>query len=148
MLAADYITAGRHEAAIAHHESLLKALRDDPLLLNNLGGLYYESGDPRALAYAERAHELAPNHPATLDTLGWILVMGGDADRGLKLLRDAEARASRNPGIRYHLAVALNSLGRTAEARHELETIVETAPATEIGEKARALLNSLPSAAE
>ena len=148
VLAADYITAGRHEAAIAHHESLLKALPDDPLLLNNLGGLYYESGDSRALAYAERAHELAPNHPATLDTLGWILVMEGETDRGLKLLRDAEARASRNPGIRYHLAVALNNLGRKAEARHELETIVQATPATEIGKKARALLNSLPSAEE
>ncbi len=74
--------------------------------------------------------------------------MEGETDRGLKLLRDAGARASRNPGISYHLAVALNSLGRTAEARHELETIIEAAPATEIGEKARALLSSLPSAEE
>jgi hypothetical protein len=79
---------------------------------------------------------------------GWILVMEGETVRGLNLLRGARARSSRNAGISYHLAVALNSLGHTAEARHEFDTIIEAAPATEIGEKARALLSSLPSAEE
>ena len=144
VLAADFITAGRYEAAIAHHEGLLDALPDDPFLLNNLTWLYHEVGDARALSHAERAYELAPEQPATLDTLGWILVLEGEGGRGLKLLRAAQARASRDPGIRYHLAVALNSVGRVAEARRELEVVIDTAPASDVATKARALLETLP----
>lgn len=147
-LAVGYIAVDRPDEAVHDLEILIEERPNDALLLNNLAWLYHERGDPRALAYAERAHELAPDQPATLDTLGWILVMGGEAARGLKLLRDAQARASRSPGIRYHLAVALNSLGRTAEARQELQAILKTASATEIGEKARALLSALPAAEE
>ena len=144
VLAADFITAGRYEAAIAHHEGLLDALPDDPFLLNNLAWLYHEVGDARALSHAERAYELAPEQPATLDTLGWILVLEGEGGRGLKLLRAAQARASRDPGIRYHLAVALNSVGRVAEARRELEVVIDTAPASDVATKARALIETLP----
>ena len=145
-LAVGYIAAGRPDEAVRDLEILVAEQPNDALLLNNLAWLYHERGDARALDYATRAHHLAPDQPATLDTLGWILVMAGETARGLKLLRDAQARASRSPGIRYHLAVALNSLGRTAEARHELEAILESAPASEFDDKARALLSVLPAA--
>ena len=42
--------------------------------LNNLATAYQQEKNPLALEYAEKAYKLAPDSPAVLDTLGWILV--------------------------------------------------------------------------
>ena len=44
--------------------------------------------------------------------------------KGLALLREALARQN-NPLIRFHLAQALQELGRTDEARAELDVIIQ-----------------------
>ena len=143
-LAAGYIDAGRPAVAIEQTEALLRVLPDDPALINNLAGLYQQVGDPRAQSFAERALGLAPDEPATLDTLGWILVQGGAVKRGLTLLREAATRATEVAEIRYHLAVALSKLGRDKEARRQLEKAlaVSRRPFAQ-ADDARALLRRL-----
>jgi Flp pilus assembly protein TadD len=42
-------------------------------------------------------------------------------EEGLHYLRSAHSRESQNPEIRYHIAVALDKLGRKDEAKQELE---------------------------
>ncbi len=142
-LAAGYIDAGRLREATAAHERLLRAMPDDAALLNNLATLYQKAGDSRALEYARKAHSLAPKEAATLDTLGWILVERDDPQEALKYLREARDRASRDPRVRYHLAVALSRLGRREEARRELESALAADTDFENATEARILLREL-----
>ena len=67
----------------------------------------------------------------------------GEAARGLELLRAAYSRASRRPGIRYHLAVALSRLGRADEARSHLNDILKMNDLGDLEPEARSLLNQL-----
>jgi predicted Zn-dependent protease len=60
----------------------------------------------------------------TDDTLGWILLAQGEADKALTYLSAASRSAPNNPDIQYHLAVALNRLGQTADAQTRLETLL------------------------
>jgi putative PEP-CTERM system TPR-repeat lipoprotein len=123
-LASAYLDTGKKTKAVKIYEELAALRKNDPVVLNNLANLYFELGDARAMETADAAFKLAPKQPQTLDTLGWLLVQKGDVERGLELLRDAYARASRRPKVRYHLAVALSRLGKAAEAKEHLEAIL------------------------
>lgn len=142
-LAGEYARLGRVDDAVALNEALLAVQPEDPVVLNNLAWLYQESGKGDARKYAERAYALAPNQATTIDTLGWILVQQGEVNQGLKLLRDAQARAAGDPSIGYHLAVALSKLGRTAEAKAQLQAVVNAGRDAEISAQAKALLKEL-----
>jgi len=123
-LAEVYASAGRWRDAAALYETLLAAAPESPVLLNNLALAYSRLGDPRALEYARKAYALSPNVSEIGDTLGWILVRSGEHTEGLKHLRDAQSRAAGDPGIGYHIAVALSELGRLDEAMRELESVL------------------------
>ena len=142
-LAGEYARLDRIDEAVKLNEELLALQPNDPVVLNNLAWLYQKTGNPNALAYAERAYALAPDQANAIDTLGWILVQRGDVDRGLKLLRDAQARAADNPNINYHLAVALSKLGRTAEAKAKLQAVLNSGRGGTVADDARALLEQL-----
>jgi len=97
--------------------------------LNNLAWLYQQKGDlAKARGLAERAIAAAPRAlqqtPQIDDTLGWILLAQGEADKALIYLSAASLSAPKNPDIQYHLAVALNRLGRTADAQAMLESLL------------------------
>lgn len=141
-LAAAYIDTQEYDTAIREHERILGRAPNDPAVLNNLAWLYEKTGDPRALATAERAFAISPNAPEVMDTLGWILVQRGDPARGLTLLREAHARSSVNPGIRYHLAVALARLGRKNEALAQLREVMRSDD-TSVKAMAQVLLQEL-----
>ena len=143
VLASAYTDAGRLPTAIALYEQLLRETPEDAVVLNNLAALYQKHGDPRALSHARRAYDLAPDEAATLDTLAWILVQQDDAASALPLLREAFARAPHEPQVRYHIAAALRLLGRTDEARQELEAALSSAAAFEGADEARAMLRAL-----
>ncbi|WP_340587657.1 tetratricopeptide repeat protein [Erythrobacter alti] len=78
------------------------------MVLNNLAFAHSRTGNARkALEIAELAHDLAPEHPSVMDTLGWLLVESGrDRSRGLLLLERAAAAAPANAVIARHLAEA------------------------------------------
>jgi putative PEP-CTERM system TPR-repeat lipoprotein len=142
-LAVAYMQQGREEAALAAHEALLAERPEDVVVLNNLALLYDGVGDPRAMELARRAYELAPEEPAAIDTLGWLLVRRGEAERGLALLREAHVRAGDNPAIRYHIAVALSRLGRTEAARSALQGLLDDGRPFDGREDARRLMEEL-----
>lgn len=142
-LAAAYMTAGDVDRAIGAHEAIARENPKDAAALNNLALLYLRKDDPRALETARRAWQLAPTRPALLDTYGWVLVQHGKTVTGLRYLRDAQARASTSPEGGYHVAVALNRLGRLDEARRELERVLDLAAPFREADAARALLDRL-----
>lgn len=125
-LADGLLKSGNLREAQPHYEQLLKANARDLIAANNLAWIYGELKDPRALPQAEAAHALAPEHPSTLDTLGWILVNGGQAQRGRALLEKAHKQAPDAPDIHWHLAVALAKSGDTPRALTELERLLNS----------------------
>jgi putative PEP-CTERM system TPR-repeat lipoprotein len=125
-LADGLLKSGQLREAQPHYEQLLKANAKDLVAANNLAWIYGELKDPRALAQAEAAYALAPEHPATLDTLGWIMVNNGQAQRGRALLEKAHKQAPDAPDIHWHLAVALAKSGDTPRALAELERLLNS----------------------
>lgn len=119
-----YLERKDFKGAIAILEKTSAAVPNNPAVLNNLAWAYHQVKDPRALDTAKRAVGLAGNHPAILDTAGWIMVERGDTDGGLALLRKASAAAPKSQDIRYHLAAALAKSGDKAAARTELNKII------------------------
>ena len=67
----------------------------------------------------------APNNPAILDTLGWILVGVGDTHEALRYLREAAELLPGQPEIQFHLGVALAQNGDLENARNTLRGIAE-----------------------
>jgi putative PEP-CTERM system TPR-repeat lipoprotein len=120
LLASHRRLIGETEAAWKLLEELVQLTPDDPMALNALADILIAIDNEKALRVAMRAYELAPQHPAVLDTLGWTLVQLGELDRGLGHLREARARSGHDPTIGYHLAVALQEYGNAEEAKREL----------------------------
>jgi putative PEP-CTERM system TPR-repeat lipoprotein len=137
-----YISAQRDDDAIKYLQLVLTKKPHDPVALNNLAWVYQQKGDNRAEGLAQQAYILSPGGQ-TADTLGWILVSGGSAARGIPLLRQAVAQAGADPRILYHYAVALKDIGQRDEAIKVLSAVV--ANKAEFGEKveARKLLDEL-----
>lgn len=145
LLATAFAEAGRPHDALKIYEKLIKSAPNDAALLNNLALLYEPLGDKRALEYARRAYQSAPGQPGLMDTYGWILVRSGETAKGLRLLRNAHLRLPKVPEIRYHIAVALNALGKHQEAARELRAALASGEKF-IGDKeARGLLEKLSS---
>src|SRR5205823_3803205 len=96
---------------------------DNIAFLNNLAWTTGELGDPKALSYAEKASELAPNNANVLDTLGVLLVKNGNVIQGLAKLQQAVQLVPNQADTRLHLAKALIKAGDKVAARKELDAL-------------------------
>jgi putative PEP-CTERM system TPR-repeat lipoprotein len=117
------LAARRYGPAEERYRSALQRAPDNPLLLNNLAWVSHELNRPAALEYAERAHDLAPDNPAIMDTLGSILAEAGQVERGLELLGRAADAAPDQYQIRLNFAKSLIKTDRKIAARRELEQL-------------------------
>ncbi|MDH5545566.1 MAG: PEP-CTERM system TPR-repeat protein PrsT [Gammaproteobacteria bacterium] len=124
-LAQELLSINELDSAAEHYEAIIKRNPKHAQSLNNLANIYLINKDIRALELARRAHEQEPDRPDFNDTLGWILVSSGSAEEGLRFLRNAHARASANPEVGFHIAVALEKMGRKDEAVSQLRNILE-----------------------
>lgn len=120
--------AGQQREATAEYERVLGTTPNDVVALNNLAWLYYQLGDERAIGMARRAQQVAPDNPAPLDTLGWILVERGQVAEGLSFLRKAAQQPNADPEIRYHHAAALARAGQSREALDRLTALLAERP--------------------
>lgn len=127
VLAQAYEADGTPHEAIAEYEHVVEVAPENSIAVNNLAWLYFTQGDPRAEKTARAALALAPEDGFVLDTLGWILVNDNNkAEEGVELLESAVRASGHVTEIRYHLAVGLERVGRTAEARQILTEIVNS----------------------
>lgn len=143
-LAADhYMVTNRNKEAIAQFQEIRRLAPETLATLNNLAYLYQKENDRRALATAEQALKLAPDHPAVQDTAGWIMIENGQVSRGLALLRKAVAKAPDSPTVRYHYAMGLIKSGDKVQARQELERVVASSQKFPEIDEAKTLLAGL-----
>ena len=119
-LAEAYRTAGRAAEAIDIYNKMLATKPDQVTVLNNLALTYLSSHDPRAVATAEAAFKLAPQHPFIADTYGWVLLQSGDAKKSKPILEQAYAKLPEQPDIQTHLAISLEQNGEPERAREML----------------------------
>ncbi|NYS61017.1 tetratricopeptide repeat protein [Vreelandella salicampi] len=93
---------------------------DDAMALNALGYTLADENVPGRLDEAqemiERAHELDPDNPAVMDSLGWVYYRQGELERALPWLERAYAQIP-DQEIAAHLAEVLHGLGRVEQAR-------------------------------
>lgn len=130
MKAAERERAGDFEGAIAIYEALYAENSDNVVVANNLASmLSAHRDDPesleRAAAVARRLRGLEV--PAFQDTWGWIESRRGNHEEALPALQAAAQGLPQDPLVAYHLGMTYRALGRTAEARAELERMLELA---------------------
>ncbi len=118
---------------------------NDVVALNDLAWALNEAGDPGAVAFAQRAHRLAPNVGNVDDTLGWILVRNGKAAGAVDYLRQAAKLDPSDPDVEYHLAYALAKSGHAAEAREILSRILASGKPFDSRSQAQQLLTRFKS---
>ncbi len=123
-LAEALFRGGRAAEAKEIYERALARTPNNVTLLNNLALIYAEEGSPKALELARKAHQALPA-PEITDTLGWVLVKSGQVEAGLGYLREAQTKAAAQAGVGYHIAYALERLGRQDEALGELRRILQ-----------------------
>jgi putative PEP-CTERM system TPR-repeat lipoprotein len=123
-LLADFYT-NQHKFSLAkpHYEQLL-TISDYPIkayIYNNLANIVLESSLVEADKYIQKAMDLDKNSASILDTQGWILTKQLKYQEALTVLRRAFSIDSKDPVIRFHLALTLVGLDRKDEARSELK---------------------------
>lgn len=141
--AGHYLQTKRYPQAITQYEALLASAPNNALIFNNLAVAYQAEGDPKAKATAEKAFAINSDNAAIMDTLGWILVQGGEVDKGLGLLGKSLEKRPDVSSTRYHWAVALAKSGDKAKARSELVKLLKKTPAFPEAEDARQFLKGL-----
>jgi len=99
------------------------------IALNNLA--YVLASDParldEAVAYARKARDVAPQSPEILDTLGWLYYKQGLYELAATELERALSKAEW-PVIQFHLGLAYNRLGKTAQGGRLLATALTKEP--------------------
>jgi putative PEP-CTERM system TPR-repeat lipoprotein len=144
VLASLFIEQKKYDEGLAEYTRVVADRPGDATALNNLAWLYQQKGDlAKARGLAEQAVAAAPRSPLIDDTLGWILLAQGEADKALTYLSAASRSAPRNPDIQYHLVIALNRLGRNADAQARLETLLGSGAAFSDRAEAEKLLQQL-----
>jgi tetratricopeptide (TPR) repeat protein len=109
--------------------AILKREPDNAMALNALG---YTLSD-RTTRYAEakelieRAHQLNPEDPAVLDSLGWVNYRLGNLDEAERLLREALERYPDHE-VAAHLGEVLWAKGEQREARKVWGKALEQQP--------------------
>ena len=142
-LGTTYHDTGRAEQAISEYQKVLAIDPDDVAVLNNLAWIYFQDKKPGARKMAERAYRIAPDRGGVLDTYGWILVNQGDAEKGVRLLKQASEQLPDEAEVSYHYALALHLTGDQQQARQILENLlVDGKPFNGI-EQARQLLRDI-----
>ncbi|NSW54956.1 MAG: tetratricopeptide repeat protein [Armatimonadetes bacterium] len=103
---------GRFEEAEAAYR---KAIELQPRHVNSLNNLAYllavkRKDTAEALKLARRAYSLAPENPAIMDTLGYVLHLNGEDEEAVRLLERAARLMPNQPDIKKHLDAARKGL--------------------------------------
>ncbi len=122
----------QHRRAIRAMEDLLADHPRDSQVLNALGYTLADRGIrlQEAREHLSLALELAPDSPAIIDSMGWVLYRLGRPEQAVPLLEQALA-ALPHPEVAAHLAEVLFELGETRRAtellRESLQRFEDTA---------------------
>lgn len=132
-----------YKSAEARLRRVLTVQPDNVAALNNLGWLLATAGDSGALAFAQRAADMAPNQASVLDTLALALVANKQTAAALDVQRRAVELAPKEGQLRLNLAKLALTVGDKALARRELQQVQELGGAFPAQDEVRKLLQGL-----
>ncbi len=148
-LAESYEKEKAFAKAAAEYESALKI---NPKLLSPLIKLAQLNAGPlhnneKALEFAKKARELAPDDPKVVGILGHVAyVLGhaayhaGNFTWAYSLLQESARYLADDPTVLHDCGLAAYSLGKVSEARELMERTLKVAPAPEISADAQSFL--------
>lgn len=146
-LAQDYGRRGWHDETIKAYRAVLEADPNNIPALNNLAWAHIERGNEGDLKLglfsASKAYGKQPQIAAIGDTYGWLLLQDGQSKRAVEILGKAASSADATPDILYHHAVALDTVGRDAEAASLLNRLLADQTPFDSREEAEALKKRL-----
>lgn len=127
----------------------LDAVASDPSMFgayNNLAFLAATRSTnlDQALAWANKAIEIAPTAFTLYDTLGWVHRARGELAPAVKAIQKAIADNPKSAGFHYHLGVVYADMGRTVEARAALQKALKLDPNFRMAADAKSRLLTLP----
>src|SRR3989440_8700248 len=110
-----------------------RALKANPNMLTAAMKLAQLNAGPlknpdKALQYAKKARELAPADPRATVTVGSIAFQLGNYTWAYSLLQEGGRQLPRDPAVLHDLAWAAYSLGKVAEARQTMESVLNSGP--------------------
>lgn len=122
--------AGRWEEA---ERAYVEAISREPQLFGAYNNLAFMSANRKvkldqALAWAQKANELAPQSATVRDTLGWVHRARGDLPVAARLMEEAVKLDPLDPTIRYHLGIVHAELGRKSAAAAAFKHALEISP--------------------
>ena len=120
------VSQKNYSQGVTYYQSALGLQPNNALILNNLAWASGQMKSPKALEYAEKANQLAPNQPAFMDTLATLLAEKGETEKAIQMLRKALAAAPQASAIQLNLAKILIASGKKDDARKELEILAKT----------------------
>jgi putative PEP-CTERM system TPR-repeat lipoprotein len=122
----DLATAKKdYPLAAQYYRSALDIQPNNQFVLNNLAWVAGQLKDPKAIEYAERANQLAPNQPPFMDTLAMLMAEKGETAKAIELMRKAMGIAPQASVVQLNLAKLLIKAGKKEEARKELDALAK-----------------------
>lgn len=112
-------------SAEKYYLTVLRLQPDDVVALNNLAWATYKLGHAGAMAYAEKANQLAPNQPNFMDTLAVLLSAAGEHVRAIALQRKALELQPGDTALRLSLAKMQLAAGDKSSAKTELDSLAK-----------------------
>ena len=130
-LAEAYERQGANDKALAGYD---KALELNPKLTDAVIKLAQLHAGPlknpdKALVYASKAREMAPQDPHVAGILGALSYQAGDYLKAYGLLQESAGGLPDDPGVLHDLAWAAYSQGKVAEARKSMQRVLQVSPA-------------------
>jgi Flp pilus assembly protein TadD len=98
----------------------------------------------RGLAPAQESVTAHPDHPESLDAVGWAFALCERPNEALHPLEEAVSRDPYNPRYRYHLGRVYAQLGRAADAREQYTRVLDFDPGGPWTNRAVTELSKLP----
>lgn len=129
---------GRLDDAIDQYRDAVDRWPDSAYTLNALGYTLADRTDryDEAEKLIKKALEMEPESGAIIDSYGWVLYHQGKLDESLAQLRRAWD-ILKDPEVAAHIVEVLWKLGRTDEARQELEEAEKLFPENEMLQRVR-----------
>src|SRR5438874_5349065 len=123
-----------------------RALKASPNMLTAAMKLAQLNAGPlknpdKALQYAKKARELAPGDPHATAAVGSIAFQLGNYTWAYSLLQEGGRQLPNDPAVLHDLAWAAYSLGKVAEARQTMQSVLSSKPSSPQTTDAKAFLS-------
>jgi len=128
LLGVSLVELGRDSEAIPHLETTLVSSPGDTAVLYSLGLAYLRVGRPELLQIIDRLARQPAGLAASHLLSGQRLLAGGEYERSISELNEAEKLNPALPRLHYSLGLALLKLGRNADALASLKNELSRTP--------------------